>query len=81
MVHFSLVLGLLTACAPLSAASPVATQEYAPTGTHVNIRIEGNSSTIFEGIVKTSGHNVTTASGGTHHCELFSNFLPTAFLG
>jgi len=37
--------------------------------TAVNLRIEGLDKTIFEGIVVTRGHNVTTASGGTHHCD------------
>lgn len=37
--------------------------------TNVNLRIEGRDKTIFEGIVATKGHNVTTASGGNHHCD------------
>ena len=37
--------------------------------TFVNLRIEGPTYTIFEGPVLTSGHNVTTPSGGTHHCD------------
>jgi len=35
----------------------------------INLRIEGDEGTIFEGTVTTSGHNVTTASGGTHRCD------------
>ncbi|KAF9479631.1 hypothetical protein BDN70DRAFT_858214 [Pholiota conissans] len=35
----------------------------------VNLRIEGETKTIFEGVVLTRGHNVTTASGGTHPCN------------
>ena len=35
----------------------------------VNVRIEGPNSTIFEAPVLTQGHNVTTASGGNHHCD------------
>ncbi|KAF8992283.1 hypothetical protein BDQ17DRAFT_1312996 [Cyathus striatus] len=42
-------------------------------GTVVNLRIEGVTRTIFEGIVFTRGHNVTTASGGTHHCDGTNN--------
>jgi Domain of unknown function (DUF4430) len=32
----------------------------------VNVRIEGKSTTIFEGSVKTKAHDVTTQTGGTH---------------
>ncbi|CUS09196.1 unnamed protein product [Tuber aestivum] len=39
----------------------------------VPLRIEGPSTTIFEGTIKTSGHIVTTASGGTHQCDSVSN--------
>jgi hypothetical protein len=36
----------------------------------VNLRIEGASNhTIFEAPILTRGHNVTTASGGNHHCD------------
>ncbi|KAJ7686305.1 hypothetical protein B0H17DRAFT_1072243 [Mycena rosella] len=37
--------------------------------TPVNLRIEGANDTIFEGTVVTMGHNITTASGGTNHCD------------
>ncbi|KAJ7051790.1 hypothetical protein C8F01DRAFT_922368, partial [Mycena amicta] len=37
--------------------------------TRVNLRIEGADKTIFEGVIVTMGHNVTTVSGGTHHCD------------
>lgn len=72
MVHFaSLVLGLLAACAPLSFASPVevANPQGSSIGTLVKLRIEGADKTIFEGVVQTKPRNLTTASGGTHHCE------------
>jgi hypothetical protein len=39
----------------------------------VNLRIEGSATTIFEGTVVTRGHNVTTASGGNHHCDGTNN--------
>ncbi|KAG6847507.1 hypothetical protein H0H93_007673 [Arthromyces matolae] len=39
----------------------------------VNLRIEGESSTIFEDYLLTSGHNVTTLSGGNHHCDGTNN--------
>src|SRR3954447_15296121 len=35
----------------------------------VTLRVEGPSKTTFEGSVTTDGHNVTTASGGTHKCD------------
>ncbi len=39
----------------------------------VILRIEGANSTIFEGPVKSRGHNVTTASGGTNRCDGTNN--------
>jgi len=50
-----------------SVASSAVTVVNPPTA--VNLRIEGLDKTIFEGIVVTRGHNVTTVSGGTHHCD------------
>ncbi|ESK86905.1 surface cell-adhesion protein [Moniliophthora roreri MCA 2997] len=51
----------------LANAAPV------DTGNHkipVNLRVEGAEKTIFEGIVLTKGHNVTTPSIGTSiHCD------------
>ena len=41
--------------------------------TLVNLRIEGADKTIFEGHIVTRGHNVTTVSGGTHHCDGTNN--------
>jgi hypothetical protein len=41
--------------------------------TPVNLRIEGAHHTIFEGTIVTMGHNVTTASGGNHHCDGTNN--------
>lgn len=35
----------------------------------VNVRVEGATSTIFEGPVLTDGHTVSTTSGGTHVCD------------
>ncbi|KAG8787180.1 hypothetical protein FRC12_015843 [Ceratobasidium sp. 428] len=64
-----LALGVLAACARLSSASSVPEPDSLLGLTLVNIRIEGATSTIYEGVVATKGHNVTTASGGTHHCD------------
>ncbi|KAK7018362.1 surface cell-adhesion protein [Favolaschia claudopus] len=41
--------------------------------TRVNLRIEGANRTIFEGPIVTTGHNVTTVSGGAHHCDGTNN--------
>ena len=41
--------------------------------TMVNLRVEGSSQTIFEGPIITRGHNVTTPSGGNHHCDGTNN--------
>ncbi|SHG86435.1 DUF4430 domain-containing protein [Streptoalloteichus hindustanus] len=40
---------------------------------YVNLRIEGPDRTIFEGVVATRGHDVTTATGGTHRCDGTNN--------
>src|SRR3954447_4259206 len=39
----------------------------------VTLRVEGASTTTFEASVTTDGHTVTTASGGTHHCDGTNN--------
>ena len=44
-------------------------------GVLVNLRIEGAVETIFEGLVFSRGHNVTTQSGGTHHCDGTNNHI------
>jgi hypothetical protein len=52
------VLLLFLGCAPALAA-PV----------KVNLRVEGTSSTVYEGPVTTDGKTVTTAAGGAHKCD------------
>ncbi|PFH53717.1 hypothetical protein AMATHDRAFT_951 [Amanita thiersii Skay4041] len=42
-------------------------------GALIHLRIEGATETIFDGPIFTTGHNVTTASGGTHHCDGTNN--------
>jgi hypothetical protein len=59
--------------APGAAAAPVS----------VNLRVEGASTTIFDGPVTTDGHTITTDSGGTHRCDgtnagAFPSPVPTA---
>jgi hypothetical protein len=39
----------------------------------VTVRVEGATNTIFEFPVVTYGHDVTTSSGGTHHCDGTNN--------
>ncbi|PWW74278.1 hypothetical protein C7212DRAFT_283440 [Tuber magnatum] len=41
--------------------------------TEFSLRIEGPNTTIFENIIRTSGHIVTAASGGTHMCDGTNN--------
>ena len=43
----------------------------------VILRIEGATSTIFEGRVRSRGHTVTTQSGGTHKCDGTNNHQNT----
>lgn len=74
MLRIATVLGLLAAFVPLSVASPVATLESRQNSkTEVYVRIEGATTTLFEGKVPTQGHDVTSASGGTHHCDGTNN--------
>ncbi|KAF5390022.1 hypothetical protein D9757_003817 [Collybiopsis confluens] len=39
----------------------------------INLRIEGSQTTIFEDLVLTKGHVVTTPSGGAHQCNGLNN--------
>ena len=41
--------------------------------TLVTLRVEGLTKTIFEGPIITEGRNVTTVSGGNHHCDGTNN--------
>jgi len=53
--------------ASLLALTLPAAVSAAPTA--VDVRIEGKTSTIFDGPVTTDGKTVTTAAGGTHVCD------------
>ncbi|KAJ6549269.1 hypothetical protein DFH09DRAFT_1169427 [Mycena vulgaris] len=68
---FSLITALLCVSALLPHAARAIPAKNHPTP--VNLRIEGANDTIFEGTVVTRGHNVTTASGGTNHCDGTNN--------
>jgi hypothetical protein len=67
-------LAIAAVAAPSAAAAPVS----------VNLRVEGASSTIFDGPVTTDGHSITTASsGGAQPCDgtnagAFPSPVPTA---
>ncbi|KAJ7592624.1 hypothetical protein C8J56DRAFT_929070 [Mycena floridula] len=66
---FPLCLGLIVASTSLvSGSTPQPNYN-----TVVNLRIEGRDKTIFEGPISTRGHNVTTPSGGSHHCDGTNN--------
>ena len=58
---------LACAGAAIALAAPAGAAVAAPTA--VTVRIEGISSTIYDGPVTTDGKVVTTASGGTHKCD------------
>ena len=63
MLHHSFSLTLVAVLALLSSVLALNLP------TLVNLRVEGSTTTIFEGTILTQGHNVTTASGGNHHCD------------
>ena len=62
LYHHFFSLTVVAALALLSSALP-------NIPTSVNLRVEGLTTTIFEGTILTFGHNVTTPSGGNHHCD------------
>ena len=67
--HYSvLTLTLLLVLALLSLASPVSNK-----AALVEVRVEGIQKTIFEGRILTRGHNLTTLSGESHHCDGTNN--------
>lgn len=81
----ALLLGLAPAAAATSASTGSASTGSASTGSGrtasavVTLRVEGSTGTVFEGPVRTTGHNVTTVAGGTHHCDGTNNGAnPTA---
>lgn len=64
-------LGLALATAPVVAhadsASGTALDTNAPV--RVTLTVQGPDGVLFKGRIKTRGHDVTTASGGTHRCD------------
>ena len=60
----AVALAVFAIAAPAAAADPVS----------VNLRVEGQSSTIFDAPVTTDGHHITTQSGGgPHPCDGTNN--------
>ncbi|KAF8582861.1 hypothetical protein K439DRAFT_1350266 [Ramaria rubella] len=66
-------LGLLSAGSTLASPLSESPSVNSNRGIFANLRIEGANHTIFEGLIFTRGHNVTTKSGGTHHCDGTNN--------
>lgn len=64
-------LGLALATAPAAHATSTAAAVNDPIT--VTLTVQGPSSTIFNGSISTTGHDVTTASGGTHKCDGTNN--------
>ncbi|MCP3758026.1 DUF4430 domain-containing protein [Streptomyces sp. TBY4] len=63
----SIVLGLALAGAPAVAeAAPTPNTNKA---VKVSLTVKGPTGLLFKGKVKTKGHDVTTATGGTHKCD------------
>lgn len=61
-------LGLALATAPAVAqAQPLVPNTNAPV--KVTLTVQGPDGLLFKGKIKTKGHDVTTATGGTHKCD------------
>lgn len=68
----SVALGLALASAPVANSASVSTLT-TQTGVTVRLAVQGPNGTVFSGPVMTTGHDVTTASGGTHKCDGTNN--------
>ncbi|MGV9313934.1 DUF4430 domain-containing protein [Streptomyces sp. NPDC003691] len=62
------VLSLAFAAAP-AAAAPAAPAHRTNAPVKVSLTVQGPDGLLFSGKVRTRGHDVTTASGGTHKCD------------
>lgn len=60
-------LGLALASAPAVAQPRIAVSTNAPV--KVVLTVQGPDGRLFKGRIKTKGHEVTTATGGTHACD------------
>ncbi|MFF5565560.1 DUF4430 domain-containing protein [Streptomyces sp. NPDC012623] len=66
-------LGLALAAAPSAAHAAPASGATGTSGTNapvkVTVTVQGPDGLLFEGRIRTRGHEVTTATGGTHRCD------------
>ncbi|KAG6811819.1 hypothetical protein H0H92_005678 [Tricholoma furcatifolium] len=69
MLHLAIILLALAAISLAFATSPGINVP----SVAVRLRVVDGSQTIFDQLILTNGHNVTTASGGTHHCDGTNN--------
>lgn len=60
-------LGLALASAPAVAHAGPVPDTNAPV--KVELRVQGPDGLLFKGRIRTKGHDVTTATGGTHKCD------------
>uniref|UniRef100_A0AAU2JM42 DUF4430 domain-containing protein n=1 Tax=Streptomyces sp. NBC_00049 TaxID=2903617 RepID=A0AAU2JM42_9ACTN len=60
-------LGLALSTAPATAHARPAPNPNAPV--KVSLTVQGPDGLLFKGKIKTKGHDVTTATGGTHKCD------------
>ncbi|MFJ7071180.1 DUF4430 domain-containing protein [Streptomyces sp. NPDC098781] len=63
----SIALGLALASAPAVAHAQPAARTNTPV--KVTLTVQGPDGTLFKGKIRTKGHEVTTATGGTHRCD------------
>ncbi|MDT0378210.1 DUF4430 domain-containing protein [Streptomyces sp. DSM 42041] len=66
-------LGLALGGAPAAAAAPGTVAAAANDPITVDLTVQGPNGALFDGPITTTGHDVTTASGGTHHCDGTNN--------
>ncbi|ANW17076.1 DUF4430 domain-containing protein [Streptomyces clavuligerus] len=63
--------GLALTATPATAHTPPAPGTNAPV--KVTLKVQGPDGVLFQGKVRTRGHDVTTATGGTHRCDGTNN--------
>ncbi|EST37337.1 hypothetical protein N566_13595 [Streptomycetaceae bacterium MP113-05] len=59
--------------AQTAAAAPGPAAAAADTPITVDLTVQGPDGAVFDGPISTTGHEVTTASGGTHPCDGTNN--------
>ncbi|MFD3555553.1 DUF4430 domain-containing protein [Streptomyces goshikiensis] len=63
----TVALGLALATAP--AVAEAAPKPHTNAAVKVSLTVQGPNGLLFKGKIKTKGHDVTTATGGTHKCD------------